>query len=471
MQIIPVDNLSVGQRLAEAVYLTWGQKFLEAGTELRHWHIQWLQQWAQGQVILAAGPEELVRAGIFKPLNLADLQLGRRAGGLILTGSGRVLLEAGQEIESHHQRALAVASSVFVSPVDGYQRQAMVDWARRLAAELQEQLRDVVLRVQPVREAGSWQEVSAGRDRPSLQQLAALRRQGLEHLAERWACIEAGQTVAVEDFRLLIEPLLQILENYPSWVAHLAMAQQGEQDDLLGQSYSRAVLAAAAAARLGWPKSHIRELTLAGLLADLSMLFLPACLRNAEKRLNAQEHQAFSEHPYLSLLMLEALPEASPLVRLAVLQHQEREAGQGYPQRLSGPAISDYARVLAAADVLAAAIGRSPSRRMVLPYLAMEQLVGEAARRLLWRPAVQALIQACGRFPVGSWVKLSDGRQAFILSCHFQKPDRPLVEILDETAHPTGRLIDLADPIHEKLAIVRALAGPCGEWVNRTEAA
>ena len=99
--------------------------------------------------------------------------------------------------------------------------------------------------------------------------------------------------------------------------------------------------------------------------------------------------------PYLTERMLRQSPSLAPLGAIAV-QHAERLDGSGYPNGLSGTAISRPARVLAAADAYQAM--REPrAYREALP-------AEEAARRLrdmvkdgrLDTDAVEAVLAAAG---------------------------------------------------------------------------
>ncbi len=167
-------------------------------------------------------------------------------------------------------------------------------------------------------------------------------------------------------------------------------------------------------------------------------------------------------HPIFSELLLRDAPWVAQAVRDAAVQHHEREDASGYPLGLNRHQIGDLARVLAVADCFAAATTSRPWRAPKLAYMAMEELQQAAARRRLWQPAVHALIQAVGLFPVGSYVRLSDGKHARVVAANPHAVDRPVVLRLADATHGEGELVDLASLSPEALNVVRPLYSAAG---------
>ena len=85
-----------------------------------------------------------------------------------------------------------------------------------------------------------------------------------------------------------------------------------------------------------------------------------------------------------------------------------------------------------------------------------------AGRRQIANAQTIALVQAAGLFPVGSYLKLSDGRNAHVIAANFKKVDRPTVQPLQVDGRPKDDPIDLAGVPADQLAIVRPLATATG---------
>jgi putative two-component system response regulator len=104
-----------------------------------------------------------------------------------------------------------------------------------------------------------------------------------------------------------------------------------------------------------------------GKLAVLDLVALP-------RSLSEDEFRAVQAHPIMSAAILEAsgFPEAARIAR----SHHERWDGSGYPDGLSGTRIPLEARILSAADTLAAMIERRPYRPAADPAAELRRAAG-----------------------------------------------------------------------------------------------
>ncbi|HEY3765138.1 MAG TPA: HD domain-containing phosphohydrolase, partial [Gaiellales bacterium] len=118
----------------------------------------------------------------------------------------------------------------------------------------------------------------------------------------------------------------------------------------LGHARGVADLAAAAGSERGLPETDVRTLYRAGLVHDLGRLGISNAIWDKRGPLGDGEWERIRIHPYLTERMLHQSRALRPLGAIAV-QHRERLDGSGYPRGLSATAISQPARLLAAADV------------------------------------------------------------------------------------------------------------------------
>jgi HD-GYP domain-containing protein (c-di-GMP phosphodiesterase class II) len=111
--------------------------------------------------------------------------------------------------------------------------------------------------------------------------------------------------------------------------------------------------------------------------------------------LSAPELERVRLHPYLTERMLASSAGLAPLGAIAV-QHHERLDGSGYPRGLSGSAMTQLGKVLAAADAYHAMTEARPHR----PALTADEAAGElrtsAGRSLLDADSVDAVLRARG---------------------------------------------------------------------------
>lgn len=465
MQRVLIHNLKAGQVFAESLFLASGQKLLTSGTVLTPRHLEVMYRHGEREVILAESLEELESGGVVSRYDGKKLAVGQKARAGVVSRAGQMLLEPGEEIEEHHLDAVeaggAYLGNVGSGPAgrrgeEGAAQRARLLLADELAEALDAQSRQLPMRVQPAghcdwmtpRDAATW---------PRATELAEQRSESVQALRQLFARIEAGVPVGVDDFKPILDGLLDKLAGHPTRFTQLALLIKGREDYLPDHAYATAVLAMSIAANLKWEREDIRRLGLAALVCDLGMLLVPHRIRIGACELTDIDRGRVQKHPMGTLAMLECTEGIPAIVKLAALQHHERENGSGYPRGKRKDMICDYARVLAVADAFAATMSPRHYRKQKLPYVAMEETLRQASTMLFWPPACRALVQSAGLFPVGSYVKLSSGERAHVIGSNPGAVDRPLLQPLDEAGAPRGDAIDLSKLPKQTLAVVRPI--------------
>jgi HD-GYP domain-containing protein (c-di-GMP phosphodiesterase class II) len=183
------------------------------------------------------------------------------------------------------------------------------------------------------------------------------------------------------------------------------------------------VLAAAFGAYLGLPTGELQELGLAGLFHDVGKAVIPDAILNKPGRLTPQEFDQMKEHPALGRKLLAGLnlPEA---VLRGVCEHHERFDGSGYPGKLSGAGIHTWGRILAVADVYDALTSRRSYKDAMLATRALAVIHGMRGRDFPTALA-ERFIKFLGPYPVGSFVRLTNGEHGFVRGSNPKSPLRP----------------------------------------------
>lgn len=213
-------------------------------------------------------------------------------------------------------------------------------------------------------------------------------------------------------------------------------------------------LALSIGARLGLDAPTVRELVLGCLVHDAGMLLVDRRLFDGPHVLDPVTFLEITKHPIFVFDLLKdssSIPKRSSFI---AYQIHERCDGSGYPRRRSGPQIHFLSKVAAVADVYAALVSPRPHRPAMMPYHAMERVVRDAGRGLFDRDAVRALLRTLSLFPIGSYVRLSDGREGRVLRAG-EVYTRPVVEICGVAGVLGGVVIDLAT--EPSLSVSRAL--------------
>jgi len=295
-----------------------------------------------------------------------------------------------------------------------------------------------------------WGPQASPESWPATDRLAALRQQQISALSHVFRDLEANRPVTGWEFFGTVDSLMEHLRACPARFGMLASFPCGSDDYLPCHAYKLAVLALAAARQLCWSLEDARRVGLSAMFCDVGMLVVPLEVRAGSGELSDLQRSGVLQHPMAALPLSRDLELLDPIVLLAALQHHERDNGSGYPHGSGRSRICDHARLLAVADVFAAATEPRPYRPAKLPHTAIEELIRAALSGQLWPKGVQAFLQAVGLFPVGSYVRLWDGRCAQVVAANPRHIGRPVVQPLSADCAPDGPEIDLARTSREQ---------------------
>lgn len=207
----------------------------------------------------------------------------------------------------------------------------------------------------------------------------------------------------------------------------------------------------------------IQLLGLGCLLHDIGKMRVPPEILNKPGRLTPEEMEVVKLHPVYGHEM--ARDDLSPVAAEVILNHHQRFAGGGYPQRadprtgeplpsLSGKQISIFSRIATVADVYDAATTARCYSAAKPPVQALFEM-GRFCRGF-FDPVVEAAFrQIIPPFPLGQVVRLNNGVEAVVVDFNPRRPTRPKVQALKDPrgaprADPSLEEIDLAfhDDLH-----------------------
>jgi len=177
-------------------------------------------------------------------------------------------------------------------------------------------------------------------------------------------------------------------------------------------------------------------LSLAALLHDVGKTKLPRHVVFQEGPLNKEDLAMVQACPGESerLLLASGVPKG---VARIVGHHQERIDGSGFPDGLSGKAVTLPMRIVGLANAYDAMTATWPKKLSLSSHQALISLSRQAPNR--WgKDTVDALMQRLGIYPPGSHVSLDDGSEGIVVGSRPQNRLRPLVVI---HRSPGGRLV------------------------------
>jgi len=219
-----------------------------------------------------------------------------------------------------------------------------------------------------------------------------------------------------------------------------------------------AIVATKVGTGLGYHGKELEQLTFAGLLHDIGLFAVPQSVITKSGRLTHDERTLVEQHPELGY---EAIRKAGPKydwLAQVVRQAHERWNGQGYPNKLKGRQISEYAQIIGVVDVFDALVSPRGYRRRFFPHEAVRELM-VAERTAFPREVIKALVEQLSAYPLGTSVRLTTGEVGSVTRVNTRYPLRPVVWIEGDTARgQEGLQLDLS--LTPLVSIIETLEPP-----------
>ncbi|MCR4580668.1 MAG: HD-GYP domain-containing protein [Treponema sp.] len=126
------------------------------------------------------------------------------------------------------------------------------------------------------------------------------------------------------------------------------------------------------AERLGKSEKVQQEIYLSALLHDIGKIGIPDVIINKAGKLTDEEYDVIKTHPQIGYEILNNI-STMPNLNIGVRWHHERIDGKGYPDKLEGNQIPEYAKIISVAD----AYDAMTSNRSYRKYLSQEAVRAE----------------------------------------------------------------------------------------------
>jgi HD-GYP domain-containing protein (c-di-GMP phosphodiesterase class II) len=201
------------------------------------------------------------------------------------------------------------------------------------------------------------------------------------------------------------------------------------KDYLYAHSVNVCILSLMTGISLNYNTLQLKELGIGALLHDIGYIFIPSQLLSKPQKLTKAEYRKVKGHSRRGFEILKQYPDIPPLSAQVAYQHHERIDGSGYPQRLKGSDIHEYARIVAIADVYDALLADRVYRPSFQPCAAMREIIRGVYT--LYDPRIAAaFMENITMYPVGSLVKLNNGEVGIVVDVNKQSQHRPIIRLL-----------------------------------------
>ena len=254
--------------------------------------------------------------------------------------------------------------------------------------------------------------------------------------------------IVMEALKKSLDTFQQIDENgnYDDSLLTEAIRRRTQDTSLARRTTGTTLLALRLGLEIGFDERRCIAIGLCGLMHDLGMQTIPEEVLNSPKW-TPEQLQLMQQHPLESRKIIEAFGDEFSWVGEVVSQVHERYDGSGYPARIEGEEIHEFARIIGLADTYEAMSHARPDRKAVIIYNVLSQIID--VRNKAFDPnLIKALIKIVSIFPLGSLVQLNNGAIGRVIGANKLYPTRPLLELsLDPQGHPlkSATFVNLED--------------------------
>lgn len=198
--------------------------------------------------------------------------------------------------------------------------------------------------------------------------------------------------------------------------------------------------------QLGMKGDALKQAGIAGLLHDIGKMSIPNEMLNKPGHLTDAEFSVVKTHPQKGWDILSSSYDVSAQVLDVCLHHHERVDGKGYPDKLSGDALSLLARMGAVCDVYDAITSDRCYKKGWEPAESISKMAvwcdGHFDENIF-----HSFVKTVGIYPNGSLLKLKSGRLGVVVE-QSTKLTAPFIKVffsIRANAHIPMEIIDLSN--------------------------
>lgn len=217
-----------------------------------------------------------------------------------------------------------------------------------------------------------------------------------------------GNALKIREAVTLVDEISGSVMRNPG--AMLSLARLKNKDDYTYlHSVAVCALMIALGRQRGFEGEELRSLGMAGLLHDIGKIGIPEEVLNKPGRLTDEEFEIIKQHPVQGWEILKSSYDVDEMALDVCRHHHERVDGNGYPDKLSGEALSVFARMGAVCDVYDAITSERCYKDPWEPAVALRKMA-EWREGQFDEAIFQAFVKTVGIYPTGTLVKLHSGR-------------------------------------------------------------
>lgn len=246
-----------------------------------------------------------------------------------------------------------------------------------------------------------------------------------------------NKTYTIEEDELLksVQPLF-ISRNTITELFDMIQQMHSLNDSVYAHCVNVALISRMIGRWLHMEPHDLDTLTCCGLLHDIGKLVIPEEILNKPGKLTDEEFAIVKSHPKYGYELLRN-QNIDSRIKKSALMHHERYDGSGYPNGLSEELLSDFAMIVAIADVYDAMTATRAYRVPLSPFQVIANFEKDGFQKYHTKYIYVFLHRIAATYQ-NNRVMLSDGRACKIVMLNQNSLSRPIVRFDD------GEVLDLS---------------------------
>ncbi|NBQ70701.1 MAG: HD-GYP domain-containing protein, partial [Nitrosomonadaceae bacterium] len=272
-----------------------------------------------------------------------------------------------------------------------------------------------------------------------------IQKKAKEAVTSMFSDVRMGKALEIEGAESLVDEINQSMERNPNALLTLIRLKNVNEYTYM-HSVAVCMLMVALGRQMGLDAAQIKQAGTAGLLHDIGKMVIPNEVLNKPGKLTDEEFVIMKSHPERGWEILKSCYQVHETTLDVCLHHHERVDGKGYPEKISGDALTLFARMEAVCDVYDAI----SSDRCYKPAWSPAESIRKMAS---WKDGhfdeaiFQAFVKTIGIYPSGTLLKLKSGRLGVVMEQSTKKLTTPIVKTFFSTranAYIPVEILDLS---------------------------
>lgn len=229
----------------------------------------------------------------------------------------------------------------------------------------------------------------------------------------------------MDEVRIISKQLQEEMTDLNALINDIVFFGSGA-DSIYRHSINVAVLCNLLGRWIGLEDKKILLLTYSGLLHDIGKTQIDSKILSTNNPLSEEDFKKVKSHPLLGYNIVKEINFLDKSVAQGILMHHERLDGSGYPLGLENDKISQFAKIIAIADVFDAINSNRSYRKKKLPFEALEIIKEESFGKLDYSYC-NIFLDHMFSYYIGKEVVLNNDTTAQIIQMDVNNLDRPLI--------------------------------------------